>query len=107
MPQSDKHFDFAFRGFNFPKQGGSNSIVEGSLTSLLPHNHKIMQKNKEPSVTPNVPKALYFCGFSDGIVFLFPRYSGYIANGSKAPVFPKKQVLTFEDADKTLCMPVR
>ena len=71
MPQSDKHFDFAFRGFKFPKQGGSTSIVEGSLTSLLPHNHKIMQKNKEPSVTPNVPKALYFCGFSDILYFLF------------------------------------
>ena len=47
------------------------------------------------------------CGFSDCIAFLFPRYSGYIANVSKAPVSLKKQVLTFEYADKTLCMPVR
>ena len=47
------------------------------------------------------------CGFSDCIAFLFPRYSGYIANGSKAPVFLKKQVLTFENADKTLLVPVQ
>ena len=47
------------------------------------------------------------CDLFDCIVFLFPRYSGYIANGSKAPFSPKKQVLTFENADKTLRVPVR
>jgi hypothetical protein len=30
-----------------------------------------MQKNKEPSVTSNVPKALYFCGLSDILFFPF------------------------------------
>ncbi len=35
MPQSDKHFDFAFSGVKFPKQGGSTSIGGGFPDILL------------------------------------------------------------------------
>lgn len=33
--------------------------------------HSTHKKNKEPSVTSNVPKALYFCGFAPILFFLF------------------------------------
>ena len=46
------------------------------------------------------------CGFSDCIAFLFPRYNAHTASVSIVLFFSEKQVLTFENADKTLCIPV-
>lgn len=55
---------FALMGFKFSNKADSNICGEGSFSNTVPYKNKIATKRKRLPVTPNVPKALYFCDFS-------------------------------------------
>ncbi len=80
MPQSEKHFDFAFRGFKFLETEDSNFCEEGSYTNASPAYATTPMNNKKAS---------------DGIqyrqmpLFLrFPRYSVFPFVSIKRVLFP-------------------